>query len=1637
LEVPGYEVLGELGRGGMGVVYQARHQALNRVVALKMILAGSHAGPEDLARFRTEPEAVARLQHPNVVAIYEIGDCLGTPFLSLEYCAGGSLEQRLGGTPLPPKEAAALVETLARAMHAAHARGVLHRDLKPANVLLAEDGTPKITDFGLAKKLDEAGQTASGVILGTPSYMAPEQAGGKSKEIGPATDVYTLGAVLYECLTGRPPFKAATAFDTLVQVLNAEPAAPRLLNPQIDRDLETILLKCLAKDPARRYASAAALADDLQAWREGRPIQARRPSLPERAVRWLRRQRRSMVLASASAAVSILLVIGAVVGWTWYANWRLAHLSLDTQGGFLKAEVLDDKDGSVVSRFTVPTQEPQALPPGHYRIRLEQKGRLSETFHFLAEPNGQYQFPVALADRQLWEVEIGNGESFQVVDLDGKPSVIHVTGQGLRRLDGASGRPVWPGGTVSLEAKDQPAMAGVKGYPGAALLSWGLFGIKPEPPGLVQPAPDLDGAGDLVWASRTSTSLLAVSGRSGKVLWWFWGRPALPAGVDEKQIQNRQPLFDQKVIGQPVVADVDGDGKPDFIAAFASSQEQVLLKGRFIQSGPQVWVEAVSGRSGLSLWRYNLPALAQKWENRFAEMPYSAALVPMGGRQVVVLVAGDRLVGLDVQSGKEAWPAHDLGSAPVRAPQFVDLAGVGHPDAVLLEKEAGRGVDLEVRSLHDRQWLWSAALTADGNLPQGSWQEPLVGVLHPGGKPEVITIFRKEDGATVVVRAAGTGTPRWFRRFALGHSMWREQHIRLVSGPDLDGDGYRDVFVASLARTDRMDPWRAGLFVDALSGKDGHSFWVTRADLPQADWNIGPLRWWQAGPDGWPLLVVPCGPSAARPGGSNWQAYLFGAAGGRLEYTLPQFGYPQIADLNGDGIPDLYGQLVQMPFYQGGGKLHALKGLPPEPWRLLNNSWQPGQDFDGDGIPDLVLTSDPQPTVALSGRDAHVLWRANVGGLSGNAASLPEIDIDGDGVPDVLLAGPVELFSPVLRALSGRTGRELWSVRPAREPGSRGVDSMPAFYLECLPLAPRERPGKPDVLFGYRLQHQGPSGLTEQRPSGLTEQGCLVRVAASDGRILWNRPLHEPLPFSVLGPWRLRPGLADLDGDGTLDLVLWAPGPTDDAHRSRLDLCAFSGRDGSLLWKGPGFAGQLGQTPSLPFVNPPRPLVGDVDGDGAPEVAVTTFRDPRSVEVVVLDGKDGQPKWSWRGDDALHTVTYWEGTTPRRVNLAAGPALCVSIHDQKLVVGPGKSGYQLVLLDAARGQVLQRRDLKLASDRIPFWSLDLDGDGKDEVVFIDDRKVHATHGGIERELWSWPLPSGVGSILEVRPAGGGRPGTVVVTAGDGHAVYGLNGSTGVPRWRCEASQPMLLYPADPRELPRLISSNPSPINPVCRMALPVQPTGKYVMPTPSPVTYGPVPDDPRLARRLPWHKALGLHMFAWGPFRPGPLLSFGFAAALVLAGVFFRRALRWRSWKAGLLSFVLLAGPAGWAWSHFGADLKDWAVPFLIWVVLGLLPLLLFLFLPARLIYRRRWRPVLLWLLLFLLTTMVFAAVWWGIDVRQKDPDEYYVWDSWYAVLLPGAWAAGILIVAAFLVRALFRGGRRLGRAILRRPKPA
>jgi eukaryotic-like serine/threonine-protein kinase len=339
--VPGYEIIGVLGRGGMAIVFKARHLALQRIVALKMLRKGARAGEKELIRFRAEADVIARLQHPNIVQIYGVGEVAGRPYFALEYVAGGNLAQHLNGTPQSPRQAAQFVEVLARAVQAAHASGVVHRDLKPANILLISDphgatgaldvtldsiavaadggilkAFPKIADFGVAKcdhgdwgAQLQRGLTVTGDLLGTPSYMAPEQAAPASTQVGPAADIYALGAILYELLTGRPPFRGETPLDTVLQVLHSEPVAVTGLQPNVPRDLETICLKCLRKEPRHRYQSASELADDLQSFLRGKPIKARPRGTVEKVWRSIREHPAPSGLVAAGILTPILALV--------------------------------------------------------------------------------------------------------------------------------------------------------------------------------------------------------------------------------------------------------------------------------------------------------------------------------------------------------------------------------------------------------------------------------------------------------------------------------------------------------------------------------------------------------------------------------------------------------------------------------------------------------------------------------------------------------------------------------------------------------------------------------------------------------------------------------------------------------------------------------------------------------------------------------------------------------------------------------------------------------------------------------------------------------------------------------------------------------------------------------------------------------------------------------------------------------------------------------------------------------------------------------------------------------------------------------------------------------------------------------
>jgi outer membrane protein assembly factor BamB/tRNA A-37 threonylcarbamoyl transferase component Bud32 len=1503
-----FRIIREVGRGGMGVVYEAEQLSLKRKVALKVLRFGAVADAEVMQRFQREAETVARLHHTNIVPVFAVGNEHGVHYYAMQFIEGKSLaavleESQAQAAPLEPREVARWGLQAAEALAHAHQRGIIHRDIKPSNLLLDPEGVLWLTDFGLARRVDEVVLTATGVLIGTPRYMSPEQAAVVKQPVDHRTDIYSLGATLYELATGKPVFDADTPEGILSQIQNTEPVVPRQVRRDLPRDLETIILKCLAKEPARRYATARDLAEDLRSFLLGRAIKARRPSLAERAVRWARKQRSSAVLAAGTAAASVLLVIGAYLAWQWYAAWRLGQVVLTTGGAGLEAEILDENDEPVLPPFPVSaTPRPVALPAGMYRVRVSAPGPVSELYHLLVEQGTVKRFEIRLGDRLLWPpLEVTKG--FEVIDLDGRSDVIVVTEAGLRRMNGATGREVWQ---RSLKKADQPAVSASKGYEWPLGKAWyGPPSIDPPygvRPWLVRPAPDLDGDGTpcLVWACRPSVWahpwLLAVSARDGMVKWWYESRHL----TREEDYRNS----DAGVVCPPLVEDVDGDGKPDLIATF----------GWVYHEGAPPWVEAISGRTGRLIWRYtfdrDVKAPHGKNDN-WLDTHYVTLVTREGGRRILVVVAGRCLVGLDLQTGKEVWSVRELDFEPLATPVIRDVTGDGRPALLLLKsKDPIRGDLTLVALAPDGRPLWEhlvgATSLSRSRVPELEW--PLVTDLDGKGKPVVIVPYHnahvgKNGWVGLEVLDGATGQSHWRSRLSQGYRGAAEYCpvAHFVVGPDLDGDGCRDIFTAALIDEPASDQPRRltrRLVVAANSGADGRLLWRKLLPVDQDLYHVGPLRWASAGADGRHHLAVSMIGAQVdwlrkETKGTVAQTLLFASATGKLEHRWRGVSHMDTADFNGDGIPDLYGLRLET---EQSGKLYALRGDLPETRRL--GTWQP------------AITGRPHE----DGQTLHVM------------PPLPHGDLDGDGIPDTIVFHPRHWADtdqpPALYACSGKDGRRLWQVNALPGMASPNKLASKCYWLECRDL---DGNGRPQVLVTYRLGQEG----------GSDNEGWLAVLSGRTGKVLWTKQLGG---FAVLSEYggrtetfhnaSQRPLLMDRRGDGVPYCLV-----TVQTGEHRQELHAIDARNGRVCWKqalepystvstlipireglNGNSSGDLLVTSVFPWVYPP------LTPAGPSEVVNRT-------QIARWDGRTGHPQWTWLGPEgkAYHS-------RPLLADLDGDGR-----HSVEMVIGDEeRHRYQLLILDP-QGQPRQTPDIQppLSSNgQLRLWSHDLDNDGKEDLlVFSADKlqALHTAHGAGRAALtllWEWRVPDGSGDLVGIRPASSDHGAVVVVRSAKG--LHGLDGPTGkrlweaplpagvravfgwdpgipsivwrhredsrhgkadlefqpanapVPgdraamsvivvmhsddriegldpsagqvRWRCEGPGRVAGLSAgdSPGDLPSVWFHTSQPTGTVYRQALAVAPNGQYGQPMPAALDYGPAPDDPWIAVPLPW-----------------------------------------------------------------------------------------------------------------------------------------------------------------------------------------
>ena len=1365
-----FRLLREVGRGGMGVVYEAEQVSLRRTVALKVLRYGTLADETALLRFHREAETVAQLHHTNIVPLHTVGSEGGVHYFAMQFIQGRSLadllaEARSQGKDLAPRDVADWGRQAAEALAYAHQREVIHRDIKPSNLMLDGNGILWLTDFGLAKRNDEATLTVIGTLMGTPRYMSPEQAESLTRPVDHRTDIYSLGASLYELATGKPIFEAQTSHGVITKILHEEPVAPRQARPGLPRDLETIILTCLAKDAARRYPTAKAVAADLGAWLDDRPIRARRVRLPERAVRYVQKRRKIIAAATLTFAASTLVLVAGVFGLRWRDESIKGRLTLKTDASTaLTALVLDnDRDQPVADEFTVPNLSPVALLEGAYRVRVQAGEWSSQTYRLFVDPGRSQTFEVGLDDHMRWGPERRPAApAAEAVDFSDHADLVEWDGVSLRRRDGKTGSVVWA------------AAAGRTGWPaGDDFRRWMGWLGSPEQgtrsAHIIRPAPDLNGDGtpDLVFALQTVPVMLAVSGKDGGLL---WANPKPGTGT-------LAPVPGQ-IAGPPISTDADGDGAPDLIAVFSADAADPPSR--------RYRIAAVSGRSGLCLWEHELEAGAPRCD---------IALIRRDGRPVVAVAHGGHWLGLDPATGQTRTKPLDLPAPTIRAPQYADGDGDGGPEIVAVcAGDDPTKESLWLTSLATGQPVWTATILAQEQIEPSDEEPrapyPLVADIDGDGRPEFIALaaipveeelvdLREKETLGLLVIDGATGKERWHRD--LNAAVGKVKAERLVKGPDLDGDGKAELFLASLAlkATSYVGNRHGNLstydvFVEAISGGGGRQLWWWRGGFTCAGEQgfLGQLQWWGPGPDGWPQLLVEYG----RYGGPHTlQAIALGS--GEAAQSVIEISRPRTADLNGDGLADLWGTVKN--------HVEAIWGAPPVAWRLLGRC-KPAGDFDRDGTDDVLCVDPKSPMLrALSGRNGRLLWLAKLESLGDvpwspvstvnsvlqlfatRTFSLPHGDLDGDGTPDVLVSRDLSSWSlglaqtglPVA-ALSGKTGKRLWSA--GAPPSTEKAQSFHIVWgLDARDLGDGKGPAVTALVYTS-------PAMTAMTPSYWWKLQ-LVRLSAHDGSVTWALPLSVPVPFPftynparpyyglhgterlpddpVLVPVTGGPGspwwaldilgsdqtfpheVCDLDGDGAPEMVVAVPvqGGVDTIV---YELCAVSLRDGRVLWRR-GLRQQFGERGKGRYA--PSFATGDLDGDRKAEVVVIEKPDQASgIEVMVLDGKDGTTRWRWAG-----------GTDQDRARTEATPLRLVasdSSGGRRVCLGVGTN--ELVVL-GDQGRVLERRTIEATASGLTFRSEDLDGDGREELLVEGKDKVMAIRVGVPGVLWEKPVTGGV------------------------------------------------------------------------------------------------------------------------------------------------------------------------------------------------------------------------------------------------------------------------------------------------------
>jgi serine/threonine protein kinase len=1396
-----FRIIGEIGRGGMGVVYEAEQISLKRRVALKVLRHGPVADELAMRRFQREAETVGRLHHTNIVPIFAIGADDGVRYYAMQFIEGRDLgrvarELRNTSEPADFQRIADWGLQAADALAHAHQRGVIHRDIKPSNLILDPDNRIWLTDFGLARRVDDTSLSLSGALLGTPRYMSPEQAAATRQPIDHRTDLYSLGATLYELVTGRPIFEANSPHEVISQILNQEPAKPRSLNPAIPRDLETVILKCLAKEPQHRYASAQTLTDDLRAFVDGRPIAARRPRIVERTHRWVRHHRRLVLTAATASAASALLLTVATLSWKRYADARLARLHLASAQPGAVAEVLDAQGESVLPPFPVPNPSPVALPAGSYQVRLSAPDTLSESWPITLSPGRVSSHTLSLPNRWLWPPqELGAPQSVVPVPLNpGTGFLVLLPPESgpdkptqplrLRLLDGATAKPVW----------SEDLRFDASTLPGNNLMEWqnllAHWAIAPGFAGtrIADRTTDLDrdGAGDFILVSRASASILAVSGASGRILWWHRSHPSLPPGTPTTGSWSSQP-GQSFVVSHPDIADLDADGIDDVVASFhARSEVFTHPGGSTTQPRDKSWVAAISGRTGLEMWRRTVDGPWSDYATsstgaRFDSLAHPTIL-HLANRRVVALPENDRIRLWDARTGEPVEPSPSPGFTIDRAPLYVPT-DTPLPSLALVTRryvETDAHLEIVAFDLASGTTRWrQTPLTVLGGVALELDAMPLESIqavqLETNAPTRIATLTGRHPKPNrwtfgLQVLDAASGTQRWetiLHDAAFPQSIPSE--ARFLPGPDLDQDGSRELFVM-LPAYDHANS-RHGVLAAALSGADGSILW--RRHHPAVG-GVRSLAWWHNGPNGHPLLVATTSPFS----GNRTLTVILDPSNGRIAHTLPDVRDVHIADFDGDGAPDL----LHPTRAQNALRWAAIRGQPTPAWQALG-SWLAGPDANADGTPEVyrianntLAAQDPVThktlwSVAADFASPETLWTRPGNPASPHVLAVVNLWRDnGDGSRQTYRS---------LAAFSTRDGRRAWTASDLDlASGTRGGSSLGwAYDYPNVETSDLDGDAFPEVFATFPFPYAGSD------PNANANTLQLSVVNGANGKVLWSTPVTDGAMSP--DPRPAGPPIADFNRDGIRDLALILPPKTSPSHPAettwRVDV--LHGTDGSSVWPAPF---PLSREPGR--IAWPEPTLGDLDGDDIPEVLVVrhsgyTNDKGYPCELVVLDGRSGQVRWTWSWNAGFPAI--WAPlvlTAPDPANRRVALGLTV-LRPQPGIREIGSFG--VAVLDAQGTLVNHRaiRALGFHHDRggLAWQARDLDGDGTDELLYPDDGALQAAFGPALLPRWNRPLAKQGADGFRLIP----DPAATVILW-NGRDILGIEGSRGDVVWRGRA-----------------------------------------------------------------------------------------------------------------------------------------------------------------------------------------------------------------------------------------------------------